>query len=147
VLLTLQGSDEELDGTVRFGEGSPPRSPSDLPPAVRTEREHVNFWLCTKTGPTDGADYTLFDAERTGRRLRFRIAPTQLWADWCLVSPDPCGENAFPSACEAPPACLCDSDGCRPNMEPTLPFDLQYHEGRLEGLIAGAHELRLERVR
>jgi hypothetical protein len=147
VLLSLRQRHQEVSGTIRMGEGSPPRSPGDLPREVHTDVDYDPFWHCTRTGPTDGAEYTLLDGERRGRRLRFRIAPTELWSAWCLESGDPCGEDAFPDACQAPPACLCDGDGCRPNMQPAFWFDLQYHEGRLEGVIAGTNEVRLERVR
>jgi hypothetical protein len=102
------------------------------------------FWDCTLHSLTDGADYTMLEVERSAVRLRFTVAPGELWAPWCAASLDPCAQAAVPAACEE--ACSCDDMGCDARLEPRLQFDLAFHDGRLEGA-TGTSELRLERLR
>ncbi|WP_437982291.1 hypothetical protein [Sorangium sp. So ce117] len=109
---TVEGS--AIQGTVRFGAepSMPPPTDPDVgyPPNPGIE---VSYALGL---PYEGFDFTLLGAQLSESRLRFSIAPTELWKGWCelqtprlVVTPGGLERTYF---CESYQGYLQGSDGC-----------------------------------
>jgi hypothetical protein len=148
---------------ITIGEGVAPASPADLPPLGADDP----FWRCFFQFPTTGFEYTGLDPFLSSDRLRFALAPNELWHPWCesrefgcdgpceTFPPCFCGDGfcqpRFPYHIELcsfivqEPRCECENGACRANLAQRYPVDLVVTEEGLEG-VSFFGELRLRRV-
>ncbi|WP_437676376.1 hypothetical protein [Sorangium sp. So ce131] len=112
-----------IQGTVRFG-----AEPDVAPPTDPDVGYPPDPWKGPYDGPGydfelpyEGFDFTLFDAQLTDRRLRFYVAPLELWKGWCeLQTPRPLERPYFVDQyfCQANQSTSIGSDGCFLGGEP-----------------------------
>lgn len=83
-LSIISGGDDDLCGTVIFGEGPPPPPPTD--PDAYYPGESLNKpGDLPAAGPWSGYAYTLLDGSTSGSRVRFVLSMTEGYKEWCAM--------------------------------------------------------------
>jgi hypothetical protein len=112
LILERSATTGALRGAITFGDGTPPATPGDVPPLDDADW----FWLCISQRPTDGFEYSVLDAQLSSGRLRFAIAPNELWQPWCESREFGCAHGP----CEEFPSCHCGDTFCEEQFENQL---------------------------
>ncbi len=121
--ITIVIADPTPAGEIHFGDEPEPPPPTDpdvgYPPGVAHEGTG------TLPIPAEGFRYALRAGQLDGQRVRFSMAPHELWSDWCpLQTPHPFG----------------DSYACLPNAGTSFGGDecsLSYEDGTEEVVDCG----------
>jgi len=94
-ITSVQGS--TIEGTMRVGNGPtlPPASNPDVGYPTNVLEAPTFFGGYDFNLPFEGFEFAIHDAELTDHRLRFSIAPKELWKGWCELQASSPGSGSY----------------------------------------------------
>jgi len=144
VVLILKPLANPLEGTITFGDLSPPLPPTDpkkdYPPKPTLvqlpDGQTFPFSPTHLTQyPYAGFSYSLVSSDLSGNLLHLGFVPSEVWRDWCAIQNPTLGR---PMLSDGWDPCACDGGVCRAQSDPIRRIDLTVTGNTMQGELTGS---------